>query len=210
MSLFDFLTQSFITLLVIINPFAVVPIFLALTQKDGNDIKKKVAFRSCMISMLLLCSFSFLGDYILDVTKISVGAFRITGGFLLLLSAIEMVRSNVDDLIKKCTNTDSNLDQRINEIAVFPLSIPFLAGPGALTSVVILMREAGEISCQAQIGLIVVIVVLIIFAYYCLRMSQLLIKVLGLMGTNLLTKVFGIILSALSIQSIINGIKSFL
>lgn len=209
MSLFDFLTQSFITLLVIINPFAVVPIFLALTQKDNHDIKKKVAFRSCVISLILLCSFSFLGDFILDVTKISVGAFRITGGFLLLLSAIEMVRSNVDDLIKNCTTANSNPNQRINEIAVFPLSIPFLSGPGALTSVVILMREAEEISHHAQIGLIGVIILLIIFAYYCLRMSQLLIKVLGLMGTNLLTKVFGIILSALSIQSIINGIKSF-
>lgn len=209
MPLIDFLTQSFITLLVIINPFAVVPIFLALTHKDNHDIKKKVAFRSCLISLLLLFAFSFLGDFILDVTKISIGAFRITGGFLLLLSAIEMVRSNVDDLIKKCTNESSNQDQRINEIAVFPLSIPFLAGPGALTSAVILMREAGEIGHSAEIGLIGVITLLIIFAYYCLRMSQLLIRILGFMGTNLLTKVFGIILSALSIQSIINGIKSF-
>ncbi len=209
MHLFDFLTQSFITLLVIINPFAVVPIFLALTQKDSNDIKKKVAFKSCFISLILLCSFSFLGDYILDVTKISVGAFKITGGFLLLLSAIEMVRTNVDDIIKKCTKEDSNTDQRISEISVFPLSIPFLAGPGALTSVVILMREAGGISFKAEIGLIGVLVVIIVFAYYCLRMSQMLINVLGLMGTNILTKVFGIILSALSVQSIINGIKSF-
>ncbi|MBA4249959.1 MAG: hypothetical protein C0432_03390 [Candidatus Puniceispirillum sp.] len=209
MHLFDFLTQSFITLLVIINPFAVVPIFLALTQKDSSDIKKKVALKSCFISLLLLCSFSFLGDYILDVTKISVGAFRITGGFLLLLSAIEMVRSNVDDIIKKCTNEESNVDQRISEISVFPLSIPFLAGPGALTSVVILMREAGEISFQAEVGLIGVLVAIIIFAYCCLRMSQMLINILGLMGTNILTKVFGIILSALSVQSIINGIKSF-
>ncbi len=205
----DFFIQTFITLFVIINPFAAVPVFVSVTQGESEANKKIVARQSCLISIFLLCLFSFIGDFLLDTLNISEGAFRITGGMLLLMSAVEMVRSKPAQALK--IKTDEVLDQnaaaqRLSEICVFPLSIPFLAGPGALTSAVILMRKAQSINIEAQIGLLLILISIITFSYFCFRMSGYILKVMGLTGTNVLTRVFGIVLSALCIQSIVNGI----
>lgn len=203
----DFIVQSFITLLVIINPFAAVPVFVSLTHKDTFETKKIVARRSCFISIILLLIFAFIGDFLLDAMKISEAAFRITGGFLLLLSAVEMVRSKPGHVSNEISNENSiHQHERLNNISVFPLAIPFLAGPGALTSTVLLMRQAQVIDIYAQVGLLVILVFMISFTYGCLIVSDRILKIVGLTGTNVLTRVFGIVLSALCVQSIINGI----
>jgi multiple antibiotic resistance protein len=202
----EFLIQSFVTLLVIVNPFAVVAIFVMLTKNASVSTQRLVAKRSCLISLALLLIFAFVGDFLLSAMNISEAAFRITGGFLLLLSAIEMVRSNNDNDKHSLSECGELSRKQADDISVFPIAIPFVAGPGAITSTVILMRQAGEFGYIAELGLLAVVVSMIVITYCCLLCSDRIMKVLGVTGTNVLTRVFGIVLTAVCIQSIINGV----
>jgi multiple antibiotic resistance protein len=201
--MYEFLLQAFVILLVIVNPFAVVPVFVSLTQGDSLAIKKKVAQKACLISVSLLLVFSFIGDKLLDLMRISPEAFRITGGLLLLLAAIEMVMSK-----GSAAQSNASGGQTYEDISVFPLAIPLLAGPGSLTSVVLLMREAQEMHFQVPIGLIAVVLIVTVVTYLSLMIGDRLVRMLGSTGSNVLTRVFGIIIAAVSIDCIIKGVVS--
>lgn len=201
----EFLWQTFVTLLVIIDPFVVVPVFISLTRNDTKAAKEKTAKKACKIAIILLVTFAFLGDKLLDVMDISEPAFRIAGGFLLLLAAIEMVvakntgfRTPTGDETKEAIQKD--------DISVFPLAIPLLAGPGAITSTVVLMRQAETMGYLMQASVIAIVIFVLYLTYLCMRLGDRIMKVLGVTGTNVLTRVFGIIVAALAIQNIISGL----
>jgi multiple antibiotic resistance protein len=200
----QFLWQSLVTLFVVIDPFAVIPMFITLTRGETVTTKRRIALKSSFIATLLLLSFAFAGDKLLDALSISEPAFRIAGGFLLLLAAIDMVvarpsgmRSTTGDEAEEATHRD--------DISVFPLAIPLIAGPGALTSIVVLMRQAERISYTASLGVILILTGVLLCVYLSLLISDRVMKLLGVTGTNVLTRVFGIILAALAMQNIING-----
>lgn len=196
-----FFWQVFITLLVVIDPFAVVPIFINLTQHYAESTRRKIALKACLISLFLLLLFAFLGEQLLSTLKISESAFRIAGGVLLFLAAVEMVMGKSMDLAEESKEIKS-----YGDIAVFPLAIPLMAGPGALTSMVVLMRRA-ETMNFSTFWVIILTFVVLLMTYICLRMSDVIIKIIGLTGTNILTRVFGIILAALAAQNILSGLS---
>ena len=200
---YDFLLTAFVKLLVIVNPFSVVPIFVSLTQGDSFAAKKKVAKKACLISISLLLFFAFAGDKLLELMRISPQAFRITGGLLLLLTAIKMVISEVG---KRSAPGDDSETTSMNDVSVYPLAIPLLAGPGALTTVVLLMQEASAVHINMAIGVIAVVCLVSAFSLACLLLGDRLMRVLGDTGTNVLTRVFGIILAAVSIDNILEGL----
>lgn len=202
----EFLWQAFVTLFVIIDPFAVVPMFVSLTRNETTVHKRRTALKATVIATVLLFIFAFIGDKLLDAMDISEPAFRIAGGFLLLLAAIEMVVARTSG-IRSTTGDEDEEASHKDDISVFPLAIPLIAGPGALTSIVVLMRQAEDISMLAQTGVIAVLVVVLLITYVSLLLGDRILKILGVTGTNVLTRVFGIILAALAIQNIINGIK---
>lgn len=200
----QFLWQTLVTLIVIIDPFAVIPLFVGLTKSYSQINRRKTALRATVIATILLLSFAFLGDRLLDAMSISEPAFRIAGGFLLLLAAIDMVIVNSSGF--RTTTGDENEEAiHRDDISVFPLAIPLIAGPGALTSIVVLMRQAEGMGTHAEIGVILILIAVLLFTYLCLRLSDRLLKILGVTGTNVLTRVFGIILAALAVQHMING-----
>ena len=205
--LIEFLSQAFVTLIVIIDPFAVVPMFVSLTRNDSQAHKKKIATKASTIAAILLLLFSVIGDKLLDVMSISEPAFRIAGGFLLLLAAIEMVVAKHNG-IRNVTPDEEEEAVHRDDVSVFPLAIPLLAGPGSLTSVVVLMRQAESIGWSASIGLVLTLLVVLLITFYSLLVGDRLMKVFGVTGTNVLTRVFGIILAALAVQTIITGITS--
>jgi multiple antibiotic resistance protein len=201
----EFLSQTFVTLLVVIDPFAVIPVFIALTLNDSKVAKERTARKACLIGAILLISFAFLGDKLLDAMDISEPAFRIAGGFLLLLAAIEMViakntgmRSPTGDETKEAIQKD--------DISVFPLAIPLISGPGSITSIVVLMRQGESIGYLAQAGVIIIAMIVLYITYISLRLGGPIMKVLGVTGTNVLTRVFGIIVAALATQHILTGL----
>lgn len=203
----DFLWQSFVTLLVIIDPFMIVPIFISLTRKDSSEQRQKTAKKTCIIAIILLVFFAIAGDWLLDVMGISQPAFRIAGGFLLLLAGIEMVmakstgsRTPTDDEEKEATDRE--------DISVFPLAIPLIAGPGAMTSIVVLMREAEPHGFTAEISVILIAVFVLLLTYLSMRMGERLMKLLGVTGMNVLTRVFGVVVAALATQHIVHGVTA--
>ncbi|MBX9977932.1 MAG: MarC family protein [Alphaproteobacteria bacterium] len=202
----DFLWQAFITLLVVIDPFAVVPMFVGLTRNETLANKRKTALKSCTIATIILLSFAFAGDKLLDAMSISEPAFRIAGGFLLLLTAIDMVMAKSHSgLVSTTTDEDEESVMR-DDVSVFPLAIPMIAGPGALTSLVVLMRQAESMPFHITYGVVIVLLIVLVLTYISLLLGDQLMRMLGVTGTNVLTRVFGIILAALAVQSIINGV----
>lgn len=201
----QFLWQAFVTLFVIIDPFAVVPMFVALTRNESGLSKRRTASKSTIIATILLISFAFAGDKLLDAMSISEPAFRIAGGFLLLLAAIDMVVARTSG-IRSTTGDEAEEAAHRDDISVFPLAIPLIAGPGALTSIVVLMRQAEVIGFKAEMGVVLILMGVLLFTYFSLLIGDKVMKILGVTGTNVLTRVFGIILAALAVQNIINGI----
>jgi multiple antibiotic resistance protein len=201
----EFIWQSFITLLVVIDPFAIVPAFIGLTRHETTLTKQRIAKRASLIAVILLVIFAFVGDKLLDAMRISEPAFRIAGGFLLLLAAIDMVVARGGNLRTPTRDEAQEASQR-DDISVFPLAIPLIAGPGALASTVVLMRQAEAINILYQIAVVAILVIVILITYISLRYSESLMKVFGVTGMNVLTRVFGIILAALAVQNIINGV----
>lgn len=201
----QFLWQAFVTLFVVIDPFAVVPMFVALTRNETTINKRRTAVKSTVIATILLLSFAFVGDKLLDALSISEPAFRIAGGFLLLLAAIEMVVARASG-IRTTTGDEAEEAAHRDDISVFPLAIPLIAGPGALTSVVVLMRQAEAMGLKASLGVVLILMSVLLITFLSLLISDRLMKLLGVTGTNVMTRVFGIILAALAVQNMINGI----
>ena len=207
MPLGDFFWQAFVTLLVITDPFCVVPVFASLMRGAPHAVQLRTARRSCIISLVLLFAFAFLGDKLLDALCISEPAFRITGGFLLLLAAIDMVIARGEALRAPSKDEAKEISER-DDVSVFPLAIPLIAGPGALTCVVVLMRQAEELGLWYQGSLVLIILITIAVMYISLRSDKFLMRILGVTGMNVLTRVGGVILAALAIQNIIHGVTA--
>lgn len=203
----DFLWQSFVTLLVIIDPFMIVPVFIGLTRNDSSLKREKIARKTCVIAMILLVFFALAGDYLLDVMGISEPAFRIAGGFLLLLAGVEMVMAKSTGS-RTPTNAEEKEAIDRDDISVFPLAIPLIAGPGSMTSIVVLMREAEHHGATVEMGVILIAIFVLFLTYIAMRMAERLMKLLGVTGMNVLTRVFGVIVAALATQYIVHGVTA--
>ncbi len=198
--------NAFISLLVIIDPVALVPVFISLTGRMTVQDRNKNASKACWISFILLLVFAFGGEILLKLMGISEAAFQIAGGFLLMIAAVEMVIAHHTGMTSTTPGEDKEASSG-RDITVFPLAIPLISGPGALTTVVLLMQE-GESSWMHQAILVGIILVIMIITYGFLRSASLIQKMLGVTGSNVITRVFGIILTALATQFIITGVKT--
>ncbi len=203
----EFFWQAFVTLFVVIDPIAAIPVFITLTKSEDSVEKQRVAKRACVISLVLLLSFGIVGDSLLDAMGISKGAFQIAGGFLLLLAAIDMVIAK-EGQHHGPTEEETKEARKRQDVSVFPLAIPLIAGPGSLTSMVVLLQQSETIGWLAYIILFACVTIVIGMTYVGMMYGGRLLMKLGITGINVLIRVCGIILAALAIQSIIHGIKS--
>lgn len=198
----------FVTLLIVVDPPGIIPPFLALTARKSEHQKKQIAARAILISAIILIAFTVLGDSILNCLNISLAAFSVAGGLLLFRAAFNMVMAQPSG-IDATTQEENKEAQHSSDISTFPLAIPLIAGPGAISSVILLSRTGQDTWVMPSLVIVVVLVVLAI-TYVCLRLSNPIVKLLGVTGTNVIGRIFGIILAALSIQFIFNGIAQFL
>ncbi|MGE0174869.1 MAG: MarC family protein [Oligoflexales bacterium] len=198
----SFLVSMFISVFVIVDPFAVIPIFIGITEKYTSTERTALSAKSCVIATVILVLFCLLGSSIFKVFGITLEAFQIAGGILLLL--LGLAQLNAERRRVKKEEESESLDR--DNISVFPLATPLLAGPGAISTVVLLSSKANNFW---QMFLLIVAVALSLFcAFLLLRSAHLLLKVLGRTGLNLLTRIMGILLVAIAIQFIINGVKT--
>ena len=145
--LLDIAITAFVTFFVVLDPPGMGPIFVTITRSESAEYRRLMALRGSFVALVILLVFAFTGDLVLRGLGISLAAFRIAGGILLLLIAIDMLFARATPL-RRTTPAEESEAERKQDISVFPLAIPLIAGPGALTSTVLLMGRAAD-QCQA-------------------------------------------------------------
>ncbi len=201
----DTLIAAFVTLLVVIDPPGVVPIFAGLTGEAKPAERQRMAVRGTLIGAGILLAFALGGEVLLRLLGIGLPAFRIAGGVLLLLLSIEMVMAKHSGL--RATTSDEEQEGSARaDITVFPLAIPLIAGPGAMTSIVLLMGRADDLQGKAMILGVLGAVLAIMLA--CLLLTGPVMRLLGVTGINVISRVAGIILAALAVQFVIDGVRA--
>ncbi len=188
---------QFWALFLTIDAIGATPIFISLTSKCTYEQRRTIANKGVLIAFIILVFFALTGSLLLDLFGISLAAFRIAGGILLIILSIEMVMS------KMPTNEVS--EEASTDLAVFPISIPLLSGPAAITMLILFIKQSEGDIWQKLIVLIALFVNMFI-VWLCLRFSNKLSKLMGKTGANVVTKIFGILLTALACQFIIDGI----
>ena len=196
---------AFTMLFVTIGPLDVAPMFIALTPGTAAARRRDFAVKGGIIAGLVLLAFAFGGSGLMHLLGISFPAFRIAGGILLLLLAIDLVFAHRTGL-SSITDSEAREAGREHDISVFPLAIPLLAGPGAITAVVLLMgSQEGNLMGQAVV--IAMLLLVLAIAVLLLLAAAALMRYLGVTGINVLTRVSGILLAALAAQFLLDGLR---
>ncbi len=196
------LVAAFTTLFVIIDPIGLAPIYLALTQGMQPAQRRTIAIRSILIATGLMLAFLLLGEALLGFVGISMPAFRIAGGVLLFLTALEMLFQRRQ--ARREDNASEGAAENTDDPSVFPLALPLICGPGAITTIILLTGQAESTMDIAAIGAVCLAVLLCVFTSFMLATPME--RVLGKTGLNIVTRVLGMLLAALSIQFILDGI----
>ena len=194
----------FVVLFVVIDPLGVAPIFAALTHGANDEFKRQMAIKGTVVSAVILIPFIFVGHFLLNALGISVDAFRIAGGTFLFLLSIDMVFARQSGL-RSTTESETEEAEHRADNSVFPLAIPLLSGPGAITTILLM---ASEYATRSEVIALVVVILLfvLIIAYLALIFAGHLVKLLGKTGTNVISRVLGILLAALAVQYILDGL----
>jgi multiple antibiotic resistance protein len=202
------LVKFFVVFFVVVDPISLIPLFAGLTLGAGNRYKKKMAGKSALIALLICVLFALVGARFLDIMGISLSAFRIAGGTLLFLIALDMVFARTSGT--RSTSTEQEEAKKREDISVFPLAFPFIAGPGALATILL---TAGEVGAKPLLfaGFLCVVALVLIVCWVLMLATPPLMKVLGVTGANVVSRLSGVILAALAVQFIVDGIRgSFL
>jgi multiple antibiotic resistance protein len=195
---------NLVTLLVTVDPIGTAPMFVALTQGQSGPERRRTALRGVAIAALVLLGFALGGEALLGALGISLDAFRIAGGVLLFLLSVDMLMVRHSGLRTTTEREQEESGQR-GDVSVFPLAIPLVAGPGALTSSVLLMSAArGELLHQAAVLGELALVLALTLA--CFLGAGRLLSVLGITGVNVVTRLAGMLLAALALQFVIDGV----
>ena len=193
--------STLIALFVIVDPFGTAAVFAALTQGQPAAHTRRIAFKAVVIAIGLLLFFGFAGQSLLDYMGISLPAFRIAGGMLLFVTAFRMLMGFHDP---DHLNSEDTAYADRSDIAVFPLAIPMLAGPGCITAVLLHMTAPGGMTNTLSVTLAIIAVE--ILAFFCLIGAARLVLIFGSTGTGILARVMGILLAAMAIQFISDGV----
>lgn len=204
----DNLINLFVVLFVVIDPVGLAPIFGALTRGGSVSYRRRMAVKAVLLAAGILFLFAFTGDWLLQALGISVSSFKIAGGLLLFLVAIDMVFARQSGL--RSTTVREQEEARFKEdISVFPLAFPLLAGPGALTTVLLLVGETRGDTSEFW-ALLGVLAFVLLLAFTALMLAGRLMVLLGETGANVVDRLLGVILSALAVQFVIEGIRTAL
>lgn len=200
----DLAATVFVTLFVVIDPVGLAPLFLALTRGMGQEQRLSIGLRAIGIAFVLLALFGFAGEALLGAVGIGIPAFRIAGGLLLFLTAVDMLFEKRQPRREKSVHEAEALP----DPTVFPLATPLIAGPGALATMILLIgQHPGDIAAQATVYLTMTLVLAICWLFF--RLSGAIEHVLGPTGINVVTRLLGMLLAALAVQFVLQGLRDF-
>ncbi|MCV6584101.1 MAG: MarC family protein [Marinibacterium sp.] len=197
----SFVITAFATLFVVIDPIGLAPIYMSLTAGLDAQAKRQIAIRACLVAIAVLVVFALFGEAVLGFVGISMGAFRIAGGILLFVTAFDMLFE------RRSARRENRADEEeFDDPSVFPLAIPLLAGPGAIASMILLTGEHPGVQGFAVVTGVMISVVALAFALFML--SGRIERMLGKSGIHVMTRIFGMLLAALSVQFVLDGLRS--
>jgi multiple antibiotic resistance protein len=203
----DYLVSALVTLVVVVDPIGLVPTFLAVTHGLPQQARRRIAMRASIIAAAILAGTALLGDWLLRQLGITLPAFRIAGGLLLFAVASEMVFGVRTE--RQSKQAEEALEEHLRNVAAFPLAIPLMAGPGAITATLLL---AGQASGK-PISLAILIAVVVVVCALCLGVFLLANRVdrlLGITGNVVSSRLLGVLLAALAVQYVIDGVRVLL
>jgi multiple antibiotic resistance protein len=202
---FDFLVSALVTLLVVVDPVGLTPAFIGLTAGLPRAARRQVALRAALIAFAILTGVALIGDWLLRMMSISLPAFRIAGGLLLFSIASEMVFGL--RITRQSQDADKAVEEHVRNIAAFPLAIPLMAGPGAITATVLLAGRAGAdpIRVALLIAIIAIVMAVCLVVFFAASRIE---RWLGITGNTVLSRLLGVLLAALAVQFVIDGVKA--
>ena len=203
----DFAITALVTLFVVVDPIGLAPTFLAVTEGLPRSARRDVAVRATIIAGVILVGTALVGDLLFRALGISLSAFRIAGGLLLFAIAFEMVLGV--RMRREGQAAEEAIEEHVRNIAAFPLAIPLLAGPGALTATVLLAGQAAfrPLYVAVLVGVIAAIVTLCLMVFWLATRIG---AALGTTGSTLLSRLQGVLLASLAVQFVIDGLRAVL
>jgi len=200
----DELLKFFVLLFVVVEPVTLVPVFAGLTDGASERYKRKMSLKAVAISGIVLALFALAGAWFIRMMGISIDAFRIAGGVMLFLIALEMVFARESGT--KTTSEEKNEVQQRADISVFPLAFPFIAGPGALATVLLTFGTLKP-DWMMTLGLLAVIALVLLITLVLLLLAPLVNRVMGVTGAHVVSRLAGVVLAALAVQFMVDGLK---
>ena len=199
--------KFFIVFFVVVEPISLIPVFSGLTEGASDSYKHKMALKSVLVASLILLIFALVGAGFLSAMGISINSFRIFGGLLLFLIALEMVFARESGTR---TSSDEKVESKKRaDISVFPLAFPFMAGPGALTTMLLWFGPIPVTTAPLQFTLMFACALLVLFCcLVAMRVAGPLMRIIGVTGTNVANRLFGVVLGALAVQFIVDGVRA--
>ena len=200
----ELFTTAFITFVVVIDPPGCAPIFASLTSGTDQTHRRKMAIRSCFVAWSILLFFALLGEPLLRTLGISLSAFRLAGGILLFITAMEMVfekrTERREERAKEIEGTPEAED-----ISVFPMAIPMIAGPGSIATIMLLCARANGLAEGAIV--LAAMTAVILLTLVSLLLAGPLMKLIGVKLEGMITRILGVILAALAVQFVLDGLE---
>jgi len=193
----------FTSILFIVDPFAVIPTFLAMTERDAPAQRRVLARRGAWTCAITLIAFALGGSLIFKIFGITIGAFKIAGGVLIGLNALDMVQARRSQQRETAVEKAEGIQKE--DIGIMPLGLPMLAGPGAISTVMVLALGAKSVAAMAAVYISIVLTALITFLV--LSAASMVERRLGQTGMRILTRLMGLVLCAIAAHFIIDGIK---
>jgi multiple antibiotic resistance protein len=201
----SFALLSLSSIIIIVNPLGATLIFVSLTTTMDQAARDSIAKDACRFALIILLSVAILGTWILQLFGITLEAFRIAGGVLLFGIGMEMVYARTSRT--KLTATEKYESREMEDVAMMPLAIPMIAGPGAITTTIVLMNEAIIITPIEIVIVFSSIVISIVITYFMMRNSDYIMKKIGQREYRAINRLLGMLLIAIAVQFVINGIR---
>jgi len=198
----DFLITSFVALFVIIDPIGLTPLFVALTQGMSAKARRNITIRAIGVAFFVLMLFALFGESVLGFVGISMPAFRVAGGILLFLTALDMLFQ------RRTKRREDQSGEEADDPSVFPLAIPLIAGPGSITTIILIAGAAPGPIGLASAGLVALAGLITVFIFF--SMADGLEKLFGKTRIDVVTRLLGILLAALSVQFVLEGFFALL
>src|SRR3954470_10119866 len=203
----DFLISALVTLLVVVDPIGLIPAFLGITAGLPHAARRSAAMRACLIAFAILTGAALGGDWLLRTLSISLPAFRIAGGLLLFSIASEMVFGV--RITRQSETAGKAVEEHVRDIAAFPLAIPLMAGPGAITATVLLSGRAdgSMLRLGALIAIIAIVMAMCLVVFWFATQVE---RLVGRTGNTVLSRLLGVLLAAMAVQFVVDGVRALL